>query len=124
VIEFVNKDRLRLAVEALRSGRFVQGTGALERDGRNCCLGVLCRVAMENGLDIQAAEKPDGDMAFGERGDTAYLPPEVYTWYGLDVHNMLLSTDGNPQESATYLNDTWRWTFEMIADAMERTWEL
>lgn len=31
-------------VKALLSGRYKQTTGALQRGGRNCCLGVLCRV--------------------------------------------------------------------------------
>ena len=32
-------------VEALRSGEYEQGRGALLRDGRYCCLGVLCVVS-------------------------------------------------------------------------------
>lgn len=32
-------------VAALRSGNFQQGTGRLLRDGKYCCLGVLCSVA-------------------------------------------------------------------------------
>lgn len=32
-------------VRALRSGRYKQGKGLLQRGERNCCLGVLCRIA-------------------------------------------------------------------------------
>ena len=31
-------------IKALRSGQYKQGQGALYRNGRYCCLGVLCRV--------------------------------------------------------------------------------
>ena len=33
-------------VKALRSGRYKQGKGYLQdKDGKNCCLGVLCRIS-------------------------------------------------------------------------------
>lgn len=31
-------------IAALRSGKYPQGIGSLNRDGRYCCLGVLCEV--------------------------------------------------------------------------------
>jgi hypothetical protein len=50
-------DRRKLVSAALRSGRFKQGGGQLHAknsDGtwRHCCLGVMCIVAMENGLSL------------------------------------------------------------------------
>lgn len=32
-------------VEALRSGEYKQGAGRFEKNGKFCCLGVLCKVA-------------------------------------------------------------------------------
>lgn len=32
-------------IDALRSGKYVQGHSKLYSDGKYCCLGVLCRVA-------------------------------------------------------------------------------
>lgn len=55
-------------VEALRSDKYKQGTGYLEREGRHCCLGVLC--------EIQDSEWrrfwDDGESLYTER-----LPPAL-----------------------------------------------
>lgn len=41
----MNKEWAMKWVEALRSGKYTQGKCMLETlDGRNCCLGVLCRI--------------------------------------------------------------------------------
>jgi len=45
-------------VEALRSGKYEQGRGALLNDGKYCCLGVLCEVV---GLEIIATNRLAGD---------------------------------------------------------------
>ena len=65
----VRKDRLRLWIDALLSGKFTQTNGTLERmfgfkgaknggvseiKTRHCCLGVACRVAMDGGLNLSA----------------------------------------------------------------------
>ena len=41
----MNKELKDKWVAALRSGKYVQGTGNLQSGGRYCCLGVLCDVA-------------------------------------------------------------------------------
>ena len=48
-----NKENLRKWVEALRSGKYVQGTGTNynAKSDTYCCLGVACHVAEENGVD-------------------------------------------------------------------------
>lgn len=43
-------------IEALKSGKYVQGTGQLYRNGKHCCLGVLGEVV---GLKIK-----DGGVDF------------------------------------------------------------
>ena len=133
-----NLDRLRLGVAGLRSGRFVQGDGALEVNAveweagerrvskEHCCLGVLTRVAIENGLEIPVDESGQ-TTRFGSGEATAYLPVEVAEWYGLSRFEgdpILRLDEGTVTSTATYLNDGERWSFDEIAKAMERTWEL
>lgn len=115
----VRKDRVRLWVDALRSGEYQQTNGTLEKlfgkadgkDGsvtevktRNCCLGVACRVAIADGLNLRVSEHdqvpPENwrvfessknedaswrmgpDTAFGANDNSTYLPSEVSEWLG------------------------------------------
>lgn len=39
-----------LWIEALESGEYLQVGGTLKREGRHCCLGVLCEVVAKNKL--------------------------------------------------------------------------
>lgn len=39
----MNREIKREWIEALESGRYKQGIGYLEDDGKFCCLGVLCK---------------------------------------------------------------------------------
>lgn len=66
---------------ALRSGRFRQQTGCLEEDGRQCCLGVACRIAIEDGVPITVIADADGPTKFD--GHVDYLPDSVMGWLGL-----------------------------------------
>lgn len=68
-------------IKALRSGEYEQGVNRLKRDGKFCCLGVLCDISgmaewegnaymgNESILPYELAEKmgitPWGDLAFG-----------------------------------------------------------
>lgn len=38
-------------IAALRSGKYLQGTGCLCREGKLCCLGVLCDISGKGGWD-------------------------------------------------------------------------
>lgn len=57
-------------IKALLSGRYEQGKGSLVRDGRYCCLGVLCKVA---GYKF----KKKGGYKYGLNMMTSDLPPQV-----------------------------------------------
>lgn len=66
-------------VEALRSGKYEQGKGMLNSAGY-CCLGVLCEVAVESGLEVNV--EPRGSYVnYDGRG--AFLPNSVYEWASL-----------------------------------------
>lgn len=128
----VNKERVQLLVDALRSGEFKQGYGSLREidgaDDRYCCLGVACLVAQRNGLDVEERHKGNDGYYFG----TAYefdnggdedltLPCSVRKWYGFGISNPALLTSSDEFESATMVNDDLQFDFNQIADAFERT---
>ena len=77
-------------IDALRSGDFAQTTGVLTRvvaarDGApvgDCCLGVLCKLAVKHGVIEAAVEDPDGCLEYGD-SYRACLPTAVWDWAGL-----------------------------------------
>jgi hypothetical protein len=95
----LNKDVIKEWVDALRSGEYEQGSGALatyrEFDNakgeygdwvpldkpRFCCLGVLCDIAEKNGVTTGTEDKNGATISFdGQQG----LPPAaVEDWAGV-----------------------------------------
>jgi hypothetical protein len=119
-----NKERIKLWVDALRSGEYTQGHGALLRDGNYCCLGVACEVAMQNGAPI--TKQRYGDTDAYEYGDvmqysTALLPHTVIEWYGFPSPSPAIRY-GDHLFTALYLNDAVNESFATIADAIENTY--
>jgi len=47
--------------ELLLSNPDLQGTGALNMNGRMCCLGVLCEKAIIDGVDVAVDQKPSDE---------------------------------------------------------------
>lgn len=130
-----NKANVKLWVDALRSGEYRQGHGELTTlDTQNnilsnCCLGVACEVALKNGVEM-TIENRNGRRRYDGNGTD--LPPAVQRWldmpdadtgeyaaYGRDV---ILSYDPNDDYHfmATTANDSAGWTFDQIANALER----
>lgn len=72
---------------ALRSGEYQQGNGSLSKNGKYCCLGVLCDLAVKAGI-IKPAEKWDEAEAdeYGSTAETYYLPEAVMDWSGVDYN--------------------------------------
>ena len=78
-------------VAKLRSGEIEQGTGYLGRsEGERCCLGVLCDMAVEEGV-IPPPVMERGNMSSGgfallysqteiSNGEYGVLPEAVVTW--------------------------------------------
>lgn len=91
-------------LKALRSGEYAQTINSLhrikalspDRPVGFCCLGVLCEIAVENEV-IEKIESSHVEM-YGE-GHSAFLPPEVQSWAGLESH---MDTD---QGTIFYLSD-------------------
>lgn len=122
-------------VNALRSGQFKQGRSRLTTptvDGREryCCLGVLCEIAVQDGV----VERTDvhGEVYYGNLGDrsSTALPSAVLRWAEMGdrytdpyrTQEKYPCTDATPDYKATLvdLNDDRRYTFAQIADVIER----
>jgi hypothetical protein len=69
-------------LKRLRSGRYQKGRHSLRASGRHCCLGVLCDIAVDQG--VGRWEYRDGTFYYcleGEANDS--LPPEkLLRWAG------------------------------------------
>jgi len=89
-------------VDALRSGKYLQGTGFLLDEGRYCCLGVLC--------DVVDTSKWWYGIYSTYEGHSGALPPFVMGEAGLsgDVEHMLIQ-----------VNDEAKYSFNEIADWIE-----
>jgi hypothetical protein len=106
-------------VEALRSGRYEQGTGALNKEGKLCCLGVLCEVALEDGLPMEVGQHKDGVGHLVVEYDevSSVLPDLVQEYAGLSDDNPSVLIGGSTISLAE-LNDDGT-SFNVIADVIE-----
>lgn len=118
-----NKVNIRKWVEALRSGKYEQGTGALRKGGKLCCLGVACEAAIQNGVKIEVTATR-GDAFFRYNGVLCHLPEPVQTWLGIPKGDPGLyrdeKTDGELR--AIHANDDMGLSFTAIADLVERNY--
>lgn len=132
----MNKDIKTRWVAALRSGEYTQTKGYLKTADGYCCLGVLCEIAVQDGIVEQTMTSPEvftaqGDQlspehyAFGEYNDTAELPTVVEEWSGLkDVTTRIENPNYTGwQEFYTLidLNDDQGYDFNAIADVIEKS---
>lgn len=153
-VENLNVERLKLWINALRSGKYSQGRYTLKShhrvDGKpsHCCLGVACEVYIEEEGQGSWQESPNGRLYFirsdGGHKERELMPVEVAEWFGLAAPGELednldpyLPTKDlgeepfskgvsipNPQERATVLNDEAMWGFEEISWAVEKLIEM
>lgn len=113
----MNKRIKRQWVDALRSGKFKQGKGALckvELDGvlTHCCLGVLCELAVEAGVTTAIQDRSRRRFDYG----TYVLPEVVSEWAGLDRVDPYISETGTAADH----NDNGD-SFFRIADLIDKT---
>lgn len=81
-------------VQALRSGEYQQGRGRLVRQGYDnswreyCCLGVLCELAIKEGVVEQDVNPVLGIVGYRAPGSSivvsTYLPEAVRQWADID----------------------------------------
>lgn len=98
-------------LEALRSGRFLQGPNRLKMSGRHCCLGVLCELAGLGQREV-TVEQVGTVTAFlhGEEGESQGLPRGFAREAGISPE---------AEERVMFLNDT-DMDFQAIAGWIER----
>lgn len=143
----VNKRAIKLWVDALRSGRFVQGRWSLHETSAEgdkfCCLGVACLLAIEDGVPVTRkirrldrqrfdvseypsekwAERNPNDSNWSlvfYNGESIFLPDAVRKWLGLYSENPHVGKK-NSAELLSGLNDDGV-SFNEIADAIEKEW--
>lgn len=141
----MNPDVKAKWLQKLRSGEYDQGRFFLRRKGRSeaeadryCCLGVLCEVAVEEGVIPPAVSGHSwGDYRYMyDDGSEQALPDAVADWAGLDDGLGTLVPGVARLESAcpcascriggipeahtlAELNDDLGYTFDQIADVIE-----
>lgn len=117
----MNADVKEKWLTALRSGDYKQGRGRLKatKDGRTtyCCLGVLCEVAITEGVPLTVTtDSFYEDLTLTSFDDSsAYLPEAVVQWADVSTNGLFGDEGGG---NLTYMNDTGK-TFEEIADVIE-----
>jgi hypothetical protein len=123
-----------LWLDALRSGEYEQGRNKLhtwddEGVERFCCLGVLCDLAVQNGVEIPIVEDDD-DKMYCYDTEVEFLPEAVMEWSGLwsndgdyefegDPNAFGTSTNGSVRGKLSHLNDSGA-SFSDIANEIEQ----
>ena len=109
-------------VAALRSGEYKQGQGRLNGSLGFCCLGVLCDLAVKQGVTEWELIQESHDPCYTCGGYSSTLPECVGSWAGFpDGPGLGLGprvTRWPREETLADLNDTGS-TFPEIADLIE-----
>lgn len=128
------KKFIRKWVKALRSGKYIQGTGRLRVGDSYCCLGVACDIS---GLGEWV--KGEGNIArgytykvFSDNGQyplaVSYIPFVLVNKLGLGLSTLVgdkveppgATTECFIQDSLVELNDSYGLSFEGIAAELEK----
>lgn len=123
----MNEDIKAVWLAELRNPDNRQGSGKLTRfaNGQetNCCLGLLCKIAVERGLDIEVVTRnypTNANSAYvSYNGEEGVLPGAVRQWAGMDSNNPIISDAVYGNSSLAEFNDNGR-NFLEIADIIER----
>jgi hypothetical protein len=112
-------------VSDLRSGEYEQGKGALNRNGKLCCLGVLCEQAVKAGVISKVVD--GAAVYYGDWNEESVLPAVLLEWAGLPVtgvhpNNPRVTLDDTREASLAELNDGEKYgehSFDQIADLID-----
>ncbi|MEV6638445.1 hypothetical protein AB0M54_47820 [Actinoplanes sp. NPDC051470] len=118
----MNSDVKARWVKRLRSGDYPQGTGALQNDKGFCCLGVLCEIAVEDGVIRPATPDSHGDYVYDSR--VSFPPASVTEWAGLESQNPDVRGFNQYGRSVNApiadFNDLYGYDFVALADLIEQ----
>lgn len=107
-------------LEALRSGKYIQGKGELRSmDNRFCCLGVLCDL---HSKEFKIEWKPpatNDSVGYRYGGSAGVQPPDVTQWAMMGAEDAVprVIIDGLNRRLDGHNDDGY--TFEEIANAIE-----
>lgn len=105
----------KLWTTALRSGDYNQGQLHLRAYDRFCCLGVLCDLAVKNGI----ISEPIGVSIYAYDGSEVSVPLAVMEWAGLShADGQFPGAPDVPDDSLTSMNDRGV-SFSAIADLID-----
>lgn len=110
---------------ALDSGDYEQGTGVLHNREMNtfCCLGVLCNLAVKNGVEITVRKSSYSQWTYYNENYST-LPVAVMEWAGMEDSDPSVRDGENGEERApeglcsgclVTWNDSIKLTFPKIA---------
>lgn len=111
------REHRKLWVEALRSGKYEQGTDDLRLDGgAMCCLGVACEISGLGHWDNGGRYVTETDRHTGELNPDS----DMTDWLGLasGAGSFGQFDEHDRRESLAHLNDTGK-SFSEIADIIE-----
>lgn len=109
-------------IDALRSGKYEQGSEKLRSVSGYCCLGVLCDLYAQEHDTQWEFTHPMDYWYFGDRSE--YLPEPVMDWAGLNSHNPKMRVDVDEEctwphyEEIANLNDR-GYTFNDLSNMIE-----
>lgn len=116
----MNQEIKKKWTEALRSGNYQQGRNVLNRNGKFCCLGVLCDLHSKETSNQWEDRLLQTDLlpTMMYLDNACYLPDKVVNWAGLQQlmgNSMIVD---NQLRDLDDLNDQ-GYSFEQIADLIE-----
>lgn len=123
---------MRILVDALRSGNFTQGAGALRTwideadrkiEGRkfnHCCLDVATQCDVDAGLPEEYQYDEDMDNVW----DPETLSGPVMEWLDIDEPDPILDFGGGNKMRASFANDEANRSFNIIACAFAHTYAI
>lgn len=107
----MKRELARRWAKALESGDYKQGFGQLRKNGRFCCLAVLCNLHAQDHPEIAAQQK----KAQSYCGNSGVLPIEVMKWSGVKD-----DCGDFGSNSLSGLNDEHKLTFPEIAKVIRK----
>lgn len=131
----MKKEVADLWIAALESGEYKQTQGALQlkyeytnsggkvRPQGHCCLGVLCEIAIKQGLSIPV-DRMSHEVMVGYDGERGVLPKSVMTWAGMQSDTGDIKRHEKSEDTIilTDQNDSGK-TFKEIAQIIRDNWE-